>query len=54
MGAAAWPITRGNKKGGNRMNAMAALLRSAKLTKEQLQELEEILGKCKDKDKDKV
>ncbi len=33
---------------------MAALLRSAKLTKEQLQELEEILEKCKDKDNDKI
>ncbi len=32
---------------------MAALLQSAKLTEEQLQELEEILDKCKDKDNDK-
>ncbi len=38
---------------GNQKNAMAALLQSAKLTEEQLQELEEILEKCKDKDNDK-
>ena len=38
---------------GSRKNAMAALLQSAKLTEEQLQELEEILDKCKDKDNDK-
>lgn len=34
---------------GSRKNAMAALLQSAELTKEQLQELEEILEQCKDK-----
>ncbi len=38
---------------GSQKNAMAALLQSAKLTEEQLQELEEILEKCKDKDHDK-
>lgn len=38
---------------GSRKNAMAALLQSAKLTKEQLQELEEILEQCKDEDNDK-
>ena len=38
---------------GSRKNAMAALLQSAKLTEEQLQELEEILDKCKDEDNDK-
>ncbi|MCM1181644.1 MAG: BlaI/MecI/CopY family transcriptional regulator [Clostridium sp.] len=38
---------------GSQKNAMAALLQSAKLTEEQLQELEEILEKCKDKDNDK-
>ena len=35
---------------GSQKNAMAALLQSAKLTEEQLQELEEILEKCKEKD----
>ncbi len=34
---------------GSRKNAMAALLQSAELTKEQLQELEDILEQCKDK-----
>ena len=38
---------------GSQKNAMAALLQSAKLTREQLQELEQILEKCKDKDNDK-
>ncbi len=38
--------------GGCRKNAMAALLQSAELTEEQLEELEEILEKCKDKDKE--
>ena len=33
---------------GNRKNAMASLLQSAKLTEEQLQELEEILEQCKE------
>ena len=33
-------------------NAMAALLQSAKLTKEQFQELEEILEQCKEQDKE--
>ncbi len=32
---------------------MAALLQSTELTKEQLQELEEILEQCKEKDNDK-
>lgn len=35
---------------GSQKNAMAALLQSAKLTEEQLQELEEILEQCKEKD----
>ena len=35
---------------GSQKNAMAALLQSAKLTEEQLQELEEILEKCKEND----
>lgn len=35
---------------GSRKNAMAALLQSAELTEEQLQELEEILKKCKEND----
>lgn len=39
---------------GSRKNAMAALLQSAKLTKEQFRELEEILEQCKEKDNDKV
>lgn len=39
---------------GSRKNAMAALLQSAKLTKEQFRELEEILEQCREKDKDKV
>lgn len=34
---------------GSRKNAMAALLQSAELTKEQFQELENILEQCKDK-----
>lgn len=34
---------------GSRKNAMAALLQSAELTKEQFQELEDILEQCKDK-----
>ncbi len=38
---------------GSQKNAMASLLQSAKLTEEQLQELEEILEKCKDKDNGK-
>lgn len=38
---------------GSQKNAMAALLQSAKLTEEQLRELEEILEKCKDKENDK-
>ena len=38
---------------GSRKNAMAALLQSAELTEEQLQELEEILEKCKEKEKGK-
>ena len=38
---------------GSRKNAMAALLQSAKLTEEQLRELEEILEQCKDKDNDR-
>ena len=38
---------------GSRTNAMAALLQSAKLTKEQYQELEEILEQCKEKGNDK-
>lgn len=33
---------------GSQKNAMAALLQSAKLTKEQYQELEEILEQCKE------
>lgn len=33
---------------GSRKNAMAALLQSANLTQEQFQELEEILGKCRE------
>lgn len=37
---------------GSQKNAMAALLQSAKLTKEQLRELEEILEQCKEKDND--
>lgn len=37
---------------GSRKNAMAALLQSAKLTEDQLQELEEILEQCKDKGKE--
>jgi len=39
---------------GSRKNAMAALLQSAKLTKEQFRELEEILEQCREKDNDKV
>ena len=39
---------------GSQKNAMAALLQSAKLTEEQLQELEEILEKCKAKDNRKI
>ncbi len=35
---------------GSRKNAMAALLQSAKLTEEQLRELEEILEQCKETD----
>lgn len=35
---------------GNQKNAMAALLQSAKLTKEQFAELEEILERCREKD----
>ncbi len=35
---------------GSRKNAMAALVQSAKLTKEQFRELEEILEQCKEKD----
>lgn len=35
---------------GSRKNAMAALLRSTKLTEEQFQELEEILEQCKEQD----
>lgn len=38
---------------GSQKNAMAALLQSAKLTEEQLQELEEILEQCKDRDNKK-
>jgi len=38
---------------GSQKNAMTALLQSAKLMEEQLQELEEILENCKDKDQDK-
>ncbi len=37
---------------GSKKNAMAALLQSAKLTKEQFQELEEILEQCKEQDKE--
>lgn len=37
---------------GSRKNAMAALLQSAKLTQEQLQELEEILEQYKEKDEE--
>ena len=37
---------------GSQKNAMAALLQSAELTKEQLRELEEILEQCKKKDCD--
>ncbi len=37
---------------GSQKNAMAALLQNAKLTKEQLRELEEILEQCKEKDHD--
>ena len=37
---------------GSKNNAMAALLQSAKLTKEQFQELEEILEQCKEQDKE--
>lgn len=37
---------------GSQKNAMAALLQNAKLTKEQLRELEEILEQCKEKDYD--
>ncbi|MCI9493113.1 MAG: BlaI/MecI/CopY family transcriptional regulator [Lachnospiraceae bacterium] len=33
---------------GSRKNAMAALLQSAELTQEQFQELEEILGQCRE------
>ncbi len=36
--------------GGNRKNAMAVLLQSAKLTEEQLRELEEMLDRCKERD----
>ncbi len=39
---------------GSRKNAMAALLQNAKLTEEQLQELEEILEKGKEKDNDPI
>lgn len=39
--------------GGSRKNAMAALLQSAELTKEQFAELEEILEQCREKDGDK-
>ena len=35
---------------GSRKDAMAALLQSAKLTKEQYRELEEILEQCKEED----
>lgn len=38
---------------GSQKNAMAALLQSATLTEEQFRELEEILEKCKEKDRDK-
>lgn len=38
--------------GGSRKNAMAALLQSVELTEDQYQELEEILEKCKEKDKE--
>lgn len=38
---------------GSQKNAMTALLQNAKLMEEQLQELEEILENCKDKDQDK-
>ena len=38
--------------GGSRKNAMAALLQSIELTEDQYQELEEILEKCKEKDKE--
>lgn len=37
---------------GSRKNAMAALLQSAKLTEEQFKELEAILEKCEDEDKE--
>ena len=39
---------------GSRTNAMAALLQSAKLTKEQFQELEEILEQCKEEECDRT
>ncbi len=38
---------------GSQKNAMASLLQSAKLTEEQLRELQEILEQCKKKDNDK-
>ena len=38
---------------GSQKNAMASLLQSAKLTEEQLRELQEILEQCKEKDNDK-
>lgn len=37
---------------GSRKNAMAALLQSARLTEEQYRELEEILLRCREKDKE--
>lgn len=37
---------------GSRTNAMAALLQSAKLTKEQFRELEEILEQCRQEERD--
>ena len=37
---------------GSRTNAMAALLQSANLTNEQLEELEEILEQCRDRDEE--
>ena len=37
---------------GSRTNAVAALLQNVRLTEEQYQELEEILGQCKEKDKE--
>lgn len=37
---------------GSQKNAMAALLQSAKLTKEQFRELEDILGQYKDSDQE--